>query len=1046
MLEAIADPRPCEKVYSPLRSVEFCAGSAMLSKHFALRGFDALGIDHNRNRHKSLAPVVKCNLSLATGQQIVRDMHRASPAFFNWWAPPCGTSSGARDIPLTQAQIKAGFHQPLPLRSLEHVRGLPTLQGMDLVRVQKANCIYDFCHWFCMQCLQSNCFFAVENPRGSWLWWFPTWISLCNDPRVFVVDFQRCAEGGDRPNWTRIVTNCPELQTLRLSTCPGVSADHLHKPWGTSMVQGKQHFATEEEAAYASQLCSTIVEAVCKAAVRLHHPEYAIDIQKDIKDAPAAKRARMAAGIQPRGNAVPALIPEFAKIVQLKVTQAQFNRLVVGQAPSNDVFAEPSKVLRLLRGGDEGKDLGVVLGVFHSPDEWLERALEVEHPFDTSSALPDILIKNIFSVLSKGAVCISKERLTAIESIAALAKANEQKDKEIIESMDPDLRKIMAGKKLATLAELLEDGYPDKKLCQDLREGFKITGVPSVSGVFPTRVVPATVTEKELKAASRWTRKAIISQVKSSGDPAIDKQVWDETVEESKRGWLKDEMTEAQLDKLYPSGWTVCRRFGLQQGSKLRNIDDLSEPGTNSAYHTMEKLQLLGLDSIAAGIRIIHDSIGNDRSVSIKLGSGEVLAGSLHDSWTVQAAKTWVGRSLDLKSAYRQLGTHIESRWCTVVAVFNPETRRCSLFPAIAILFGSISAVYGFNRTARALWWLGAKYLQLIWFSFYDDYPMLDNKATARIAHLAAQKLFAILGFEVAMEERKNKPFEFEFATLGAQFDLRKMSQGQAILKNTEKRINDNVAIIGGILKAGSFSRASCHSLKGKLQYAEAQCMGRIACSSARILGEVIAGTRPCNPIDRTTRDVLAWFSRRLQHSKPKQLLSKADKRSVILFTDAASEGQLHTCGGILHDEASGTKEFFSLEIEPRLIVEWRSTGIVQIITHAEVYPVWIARITWSHIFHGRRTLMFVDNEGARHSLIRGFMDSASGDPMIQSVMHAQCDQNSSDWVARVPSPSNPSDGVSRLDCTWALQRGYQQVFPVQPKTFLVVPGSILVQ
>ena len=89
---------------------------------------------------------------------------------------------------------------------------------------------------------------------------------------------------------------------------------------------------------------------------------------------------------------------------------------------------------------------------------------------------------------------------------------------------------------------------------------------------------------------------------------------------------------------------------------------------------------------------------------------------------------------------------------------------------------------------------------------------------------------------------------------------------------------------------------------------------------------------------------------------------------------------------------------------------------------------------------------MFVDNEGARHSLIRGYMDSVSGDPMIQSIMQAEFEQDSADWVARVPSPSNPSDGVSRLEPKWALDRGYKQIFPEQPRTFFVKPGSIQVQ
>jgi hypothetical protein len=66
-----------------LLTYEWCSGSAQLSRHLSLRGFNSLGIDHDRNRHKVLAPTIKLDLSSSHGQSIASEMHSSQPAFFN---------------------------------------------------------------------------------------------------------------------------------------------------------------------------------------------------------------------------------------------------------------------------------------------------------------------------------------------------------------------------------------------------------------------------------------------------------------------------------------------------------------------------------------------------------------------------------------------------------------------------------------------------------------------------------------------------------------------------------------------------------------------------------------------------------------------------------------------------------------------------------------------------------------------------------------------------------------------------------------------------
>ena len=101
--------------------------------------------------------------------------------------------------------------------------------------------------------------------------------------------------------------------------------------------------------------------------------------------------------------------------------------------------------------------------------------------------------------------------------------------------------------------------------------------------------------------------------------------------------------------------WTPSRRFGIAQGHKVRNIDDLSEFSVNQCYGPGEKLDLGGIDevvSLAAAWMRVHGS--QDERVRVQLSSGLVLEGPKAQEFKGQPLKL-SGRCLDLKAAYKQL-------------------------------------------------------------------------------------------------------------------------------------------------------------------------------------------------------------------------------------------------------------------------------------------------------------------------------------------------------------------------------------------------------
>ena len=85
-------------------------------------------------------------------------------------------------------------------------------------------------------------------------------------------------------------------------------------------------------------------------------------------------------------------------------------------------------------------------------------------------------------------------------------------------------------------------------------------------------------------------------------------------------------------------------------------------------------------------------------------------------------------------------------------------------------------------------------------------------------------------------------------------------------------------------------------------------------------------------------------------------------------------------------------------------------------IYQAELFPIWIAKVTWKHLLTGRQVLWFCDNEAARSAMIRSYS------PLLDSLQLVRCcaledvAAQSTNWYARVPSKSNLSDAASRLD------------------------------
>ena len=453
--------------------VELFCGSAGLSAEMLQLGFQVLGVDNKPTAKQARAPVI--NLDLRDPEQQDRLWPEIRRAHVVWLAPPCGTSSAARRIPLH------GRHKgPRPLRSRAHPDGVPDLTSTDAARVASANALYDFASKVFSFCLKQGTLCIVENPASSLMWQTSWFRDLLRQSQVYWHEFHSCMYGSARRKRTGL------LSTTRL---PGLmrrcDASHSHKAWGRTRTVDGWTFATAEEAAYPQALCRAAARDISLA---LREQGICLDEIHSTDNAASATNAQK----QPRRGRGTVGPPEYKQSVLV--------RLPVACIPPDFAPKEPpaflagilpgSKLLWtrvLLDGGIEVRE--AEYGVYHTPQEFLQEATKVTHPFDSAVTIDGPNLRAIAFTLEHGVKAVSQKRRALLEHYRAIERSLRDQEFALKESMDPAVRRVMGSKRLLLFKQMLADaGVPDENLFNDMVNGFRLTGPLEPSGLSPLSI------------------------------------------------------------------------------------------------------------------------------------------------------------------------------------------------------------------------------------------------------------------------------------------------------------------------------------------------------------------------------------------------------------------------------------------------------------------------------------------------------------------------------------------------------------------------------
>jgi hypothetical protein len=141
-------------------------------------------------------------------------------------------------------------------------------------------------------------------------------------------------------------------------------------------------------------------------------------------------------------------------------------------------------------------------------------------------------------------------------------------------------------------------------------------------------------------------------------DSTLEAETWAETIKELEKGWIWEDPDQSW------SGKCVARRFGIHQGEKTRVIDDCSVCGLNRTVGLRGKFVLQSIDQMCA-----------------------MLCWSLRKTKGERHPQV-VGRTFDLKAAYKQFGLRVEDRDWLRIAITDPARDTPVLVGLNALPFG----------------------------------------------------------------------------------------------------------------------------------------------------------------------------------------------------------------------------------------------------------------------------------------------------------------------------------------------------------------------
>ena len=482
-------------------------------------------------------------------------------------------------------------------------------------------------------------------------------------------------------------------------------------------------------------------------------------------------------------------------------------------------------------------------------------------------------------------------------------------------------------------------------------------------------MTPSTLSTADLKSNASKANKAL--RYATWPDRARCRPWWETLGQDSGRAFTWLVLGPLSWDQL-PDSAVVSRRFPINQSEKVRPF---SQSQINSTVTTYEKATVDGPDVICAmAVKLMKGLRDNGRSSQL------------------------LGRALDLASAYRQLAVAEDSYDVAFLSIFDPNTKEAALYQQVALPFGSVTAVNAFIRCSRFLQWAASYCLKLPMSCYFDDFVVFSPPELANNSQSSLSLMLDILGWAFDKEGPKSDSFSSRVSALGVVFNLDPTKDCRLEVHNTDKRLSEAVASLDAILQSGKLSKKDALSLRGRLAY---------------ITHHAYASPSIADLNDSLVQS-LGILRDRMKTAKPR-CLDLNLLNTFVLMTDAAFDPSKGAgLGAVLISPTGAVACWFGIQLSLKSLSSLLGNDRQTVIGELETLSVAVAFILWGPSVASSKLLVFIDNEGSRFSLIKGYSTAPAITRICALASNALDSYCIMPWYSRVPSLSNLADLPSR--------------------------------
>ena len=514
--------------------------------------------------------------------------------------------------------------------------------------------------------------------------------------------------------------------------------------------------------------------------------------------------------------------------------------------------------------------------------------------------------------------------------------------------------------------------YPDRKVVTDILSGMRITGDIADSNVLTAKSTVASVSSAQLERRRRANNIRVCKWILDHADDStLVDEIWAKTTKEVERGWLSPLKPLTRMDM---NATFLSPRFAVRQRrDKIRLIDNFKMSQVNRLASMHETYCPQGLSHLLCSARALH-----------REGASELRI-----------------FTLDIRNAFKTIPLHAGDEKFATIATLCPTTGAIFLCTSKVLPFGARASPLSWGRVVTFLQFLLRKALHVHTGAYVDDIHAIEPAHACEAGFDVTSRFLEVTGF-TAEPEKCQTPRPVA-ALLGAKV----AAMGDSMVVSADRdRIDSVVATIQAHLDENRLTSGDAAKLRGKLSFVCSLAYGRVGRGAMNELMTRQYRQTSASSLSVELRDSLLWWKATLPALPPRNM-PLGPTTGCCVYTDAQGFG--HLGAYVVNDHEA----WYVSTHAPEWALE--KYGIFEF----ELLAAWLGvEIAIRHASPGR-ILLFVDNEGAHHAIVRGASRNLFGAHVAQALWRTAAmghrDHGIIMWTDYVHTKSNIADIPSRM-------------------------------